>query len=222
METLNIVLDLAGTFVFALSGAMMGVRYRLDIFGVLVLSFAAANSGGILRDVLIGAIPPLAIQDWSYLVVSLLAGLITFFRYSHIDRLKSKLLLCDAVGLSLFAVAGANKAMAYELEPVPAIMLGMLTAIGGGIVRDLLVAEIPAVLRADFYALAALCGAAVVVVGNQWQLPSLPTSLMGGFLCFVLRYFAIRRNWRLPIARREVEAQMEQSVRPDEETCENP
>ncbi|XZE45544.1 trimeric intracellular cation channel family protein [Pirellulaceae bacterium SH467] len=206
METLNLILDFAGTFVFALSGAMMGVRYKLDIFGVLVLSFAAANSGGILRDVLIGSTPPRAIQDWRYLAVSLLAGLVTFFRYSKIDRLKSKLLLCDAVGLSLFAVAGANKALAFHLDPIPAIMLGMLTGIGGGMVRDLLVAEIPAVLRADFYALAALCGAAVVVAGNAWKLPSLPVSIAGGCLCFGLRYMAIRRNWRLPVAHGDEES----------------
>lgn len=178
----------------------MGVRRRLDIFGVLVLSYAAANAGGILRDLLIGAIPPVAINDWRYLAVSVLAGILTFYCNQHIDRLHSKVLLCDAVGLSLFAVAGTHKALAFDLGPVPAVMLGMLTGIGGGMVRDILVAEIPTVLKADFYALAALVGAVVVVIGHELDLPSFGPAVLGGFICFALRFLAIRRKWRLPIA----------------------
>lgn len=200
MVTFYLALDFAGTFVFALSGALTGVRQRLDVFGVLVLSFAAANSGGIIRDVLIGATPPVAINDWRYLAVSMLAGIVTFYRYPNIDRLRSPVLLCDAVGLALFAVAGTDKALAFHLGPVASIMLGMLTAIGGGIARDMLVAEIPTVLRADFYAIAALAGATVVVIGRELQLPSLAVAVVGGLICFGLRFLAIRRKWRLPIA----------------------
>lgn len=200
MLTFDLALDLAGTFVFALSGAMKGVRQKLDLFGVLVLSFAAASSGGILRDVLIGATPPVAISDWRYLAVSLLAGVVTFYRHPDIDRLRSPVLLCDAVGLALFAVTGTDKALAFHLGPVAAVMLGMLTGIGGGIVRDLLVAEIPTVLRADFYAVAALAGATIVVVGHELHLPSLAVAVLGGLTCFGLRFLAIRRKWRLPIA----------------------
>ena len=120
MTTLLSVLDLCGTFVFAISGATAGVRRRLDLFGVLVLAFVAANSGGITRDLLIGAIPPVAIYDWRYAAVSLLAGVIVFYGYRIIDRLKSPVLIFDAVGLALFSVAGAEKALDYGLQPAPA------------------------------------------------------------------------------------------------------
>jgi len=200
MENFNLALDLAGTFVFALSGALTAVKCRLDIFGVFVLSFLAGNSGGIIRDVVIGATPPLAINDWRYVAVSLLAGIVTFFRYSDVDRLKTPVLLCDAAGLALFAVEGTNKALAFHLGPMPAVLLGMLTGIGGGMARDVLVAEIPMVLRADFYAVAALIGAAVVVVGRKLDFSSTSAGLAGAVLCFGLRFLAIRRHWQLPNA----------------------
>ncbi|HEX2886855.1 trimeric intracellular cation channel family protein [Vineibacter terrae] len=201
MEVLLLVLDLIGTFVFALSGATAGVRRRLDLFGVLVLSFAAANSGGVVRDLLIGAVPPAAISDWRYLAVATAAGLITFYRAALIERLRNPVRVFDAAGLALFAVAGAHKALAFGLEPVMAAVLGMLTGIGGGIARDLLLAEVPLVLRAELYALAALAGAAVVVAGSLLQVP-LPLTLgLGAGLCFGLRLMAIRHGWRLPIAR---------------------
>src|SRR5437899_3255112 len=158
-----LVLELVGTFVFALSGATAGVKHRLDLFGVLVLSFAAGNSGGIVRDVMIGAYPPAAISDWRYIAVSMLAGLITFYWYRIINRLSSPVLVFDAAGLALFAVSGAGKALAFHAGPIAATLLGMLTGIGGGVVRDILVMEIPTVLRTELYAVAALIGAAVVV-----------------------------------------------------------
>src|SRR5579863_5890325 len=135
---LLLVLDLVGTFVFAISGATAGVRRRLDLFGVLVLSFVAGNAGGITRDVLIGSVPPAAISDWRYLAVSLLAGVITFYCYSPVDRLRSSVLVFDAAGLALFAVSGAQRGLAFELNPVMAALLGMLTGVGGGMTRDIL------------------------------------------------------------------------------------
>jgi uncharacterized membrane protein YeiH len=201
METLLLVLDLLGTFVFALSGAAAGVKHRLDLFGVLVLSYAAGNAGGITRDLLIGAVPPAAISDWRYLGVSLLAGIVTFWRPSIIDRLRSPVLLFDAAGLGLFAVAGTQKALAFGLTPVMAVLLGMLTGIGGGMTRDVLLAEIPTVLRADLYAVAALAGATVVVIGAALRLPSTTAvTIAGAVLCFGLRFVAIRRGWHLPVA----------------------
>jgi len=194
METLLLVLDLVGTFVFALSGAMAGVRHRLDLFGVLVLSFAAANTGGITRDLLIGAVPPAAISDWRYLAVSLLAGIVTFWRPSITARLRSPVLIFDAAGLALFAVAGTQKALVVGLNPIMAALLGMLTGIGDGMARDVLLAEIPTVLSADLYALAALAGAAVVVIGATFQLPSTAVTTAGAVLCFGLRFMAIRRG----------------------------
>jgi uncharacterized membrane protein YeiH len=199
--SLLLVLDLIGTFVFAISGAVAGVTRRLDLFGVLVLAFVAGNVGGITRDILIGAIPPATISDPRYLAVSLLAGVITFYWYSAIDRLRSPMLVFDAAGLALFAVSGAQKGLAFQLSPVMAALLGMVTGVGGGMMRDILLAEIPTVLRADLYAIAALAGAAVVVIGNLLHLPPTATTVVGALLCFGLRMMAIHRDWHLPIAK---------------------
>jgi uncharacterized membrane protein YeiH len=201
MVSLPYLLDLAGTLVFALSGAMAGVKHKLDVFGVLVLSFVAANAGGITRDILIGAVPPGAINDWRYLGVSLVAGIITFFCPSAIMQRWNPVLLFDAAGLALFAVSGAHKALVFGLNPVMATLLGMLTGIGGGMARDVLLAEIPTVLRADLYAVAALVGAAVVVIANILELPYDAAALVGAALCFGLRVLAIRSGWQLPIAK---------------------
>jgi len=198
-----LVLDLVGTFVFALSGGVAGVKERLDLFGVLVLSFAAASAGGIMRDLLIGAVPPATISDWRYLAVSLLAGLVVFFWYPVSERLRNlsdHVLVFDAAGLALFAVVGTQKALGYRLNPLMAALLGMLTGIGGGMLRDVLISEVPTVLRSELYAVAALAGAVVVVVGHVLNLPPTATAIAGAALCFSIRLFAIRRGWRLPVA----------------------
>jgi len=196
-----VVLDLCGTFVFALSGAMTGIRHRFDLFGVLVLSYAAGNIGGVTRDLLIGAVPPPGIADWRYILVPAIAGLVTFRWSSIIDRLRSPVLIFDAGGLGLFAVSGALKTLDFGLGPVTAMLLGMLTGIGGGMVRDVLANEPPAVLRGEIYAVAALAGAAVVVVGRSLHLPSALITIAGALLCFGLRLVAIRRQWQLPVPR---------------------
>lgn len=206
VNTLLVAFDLGGTFVFALSGATAGVKHRLDLFGVLVLSFAAGNSGGIARDVMIGAVPPAAITDWRYIAVSMLAGLITFYWYRIINRLSSPVLVFDAAGLALFAVAGAGKALAFHAGPVASTLLGMLTGIGGGMVRDVLVNEIPTVLRTELYAVAALIGATVMVGGRMLHVPTAPAAIAGAVLCFGLRFIAMRRGWQLPIARPQGES----------------
>jgi uncharacterized membrane protein YeiH len=198
-----LVLDLIGTFVFALSGAAAGVKERLDLFGVLVLSFAAASAGGIMRDLLIGAVPPGAISDWRYLAAAVLAGLIVFFWYPISERLpnlRNHVLVFDAAGLALFAVVGTQKALGYGLNPVMAALLGMLTGVGGGMLRDVLAAEVPAVLRSELYAVAALAGALVVVAGHVLNLPHTTMAIAGAALCFGIRLIAIRRGWRLPVA----------------------
>ncbi len=200
LGVLPVALDLGGTFVFALSGAAAAVKHRLDVFGALVLSLVAASSGGIARDVLIGAVPPAALEDWRYLAVSLLAGTIVLHWHSALERLRNPVQLFDGVGLALFAVSGAHKALAFHLGPLPAALLGMLSGIGGGMVRDLLVAKIPTVLRAEIYAVAALAGAAVVVIGNALGVPSAVATTAGALLCFGLRFMALRRAWRLPVA----------------------
>jgi uncharacterized membrane protein YeiH len=200
IETFVHIFDLGGTFVFAISGAVAAVNRRLDIFGILVLSFVAGNFGGIGRDLLIGAVPPAALTDGRYLLVSILAGLIVFFSYAGVGRLRNPVLLFDSAGLSFFAIAGAQKAIEYGLSPVMAALMGMLTAIGGGMTRDVLLAEIPHVLRSDLYAVAALAGASVVVVGDGLSLSYGVSALVGGALCFGLRFMAIRHGWHLPVA----------------------
>lgn len=200
MQSLLLSLDLVGTFVFALSGATAGVKRELDLFGVLVLSFAAASAGGIARDLLIGAVPPAAVSDWRYLAVATLAGLVTFFWYRPIDRLRNPVLIFDAAGLALFAVAGTQKALAFHLHPAMAALLGMLTGIGGGMARDILLSDVPTVLRSELYAVAALAGAIVTVLGYWAGLQSEGVAA-GLVLCFGLRLMAIFRGWRLPVAR---------------------
>ncbi len=198
-----LVLDLIGTFVFALSGAVVGVRRRLDIFGVLVISFAAASAGGITRDLLIGSVPPAAIRDWRYMAASVLGGLLIFIwfpRSQRSARVRNFVLLFDAAGLALFAVTGTQKALGYGLNPMTASLLGMLTGIGGGMMRDILVAEIPHVLRSDLYAVAALAGAVVVVIGHRLDVAPILAAVLGALICFGLRLIAIRRRWQLPIA----------------------
>jgi uncharacterized membrane protein YeiH len=194
-------LDLIGTFVFAIGGAASGVKSRLDVFGVIVLAFVAGNAGGMARDVLIGAVPPAAISNWRYIAASLIAAVATFLWHPSITRVQRIVVLFDAVGLATFAVAGTQKALAYDINPVAAALLGMLTGICGSMMRDVLVKEIPVVLRADFYAVAALAGAVIVVAGHLLHWPPVPTTIAAASVCFFMRLTAIRRGWRLPVVK---------------------
>jgi uncharacterized membrane protein YeiH len=198
IANLLLTLDLAGTAVFAISGAAVGVKHRLDVFGVCVLAFVAGNAGGMVRDVLIGAVPPVAFVGWLYVTVSLLAGVATFVWHPRLERLHTPILIFDAAGLGLFSVSGTQKALAFGANPLIAALLGMLTGIGGGMLRDVLVREVPTVLRKDLYALAALSGACVVVAGSLLQLPPTAATIGGAALCFAVRLVAIRRGWGLP------------------------
>ena len=147
---------------------------------------------------LIGAVPPASVSDWRYLAVSLIAGIVTFYWNSAVRRFRSPVLVFDGAGLAFFAVSGAQKAIAFGLGPVMAALLGMLTGIGGGMTRDVLLAQVPTVLRADLYAVAALAGAAVVVLGDIVRIPPSVAMVVGFVVCFGLRLMAIRRGWRLP------------------------
>lgn len=199
--TLLLALDLMGTFVFAISGAAAGVKSRLDVFGVSVLAFVAGNAGGVIRDVLLGSVPPAAISDWRYVAVSLVAGVATFLCwYPNVKRVQHVVLLFDAAGLGIFAVSGAQKALAYVVHPFAAVLLGMLTGIGGSMVRDVLVKRVPVVLRTEVYAIAALAGAAIVVAGHLLHWPPTATTISGAMLCIVMRLIALRRGWNLPVA----------------------
>lgn len=195
------VFDLVGIFVFALSGGVLAVRHRLDLFGVLVLAGVTAVTGGIARDVLIGAIPPAALADWRYLATAMLAGAVSFLWHGPIERMQNPVQVFDAGGLALFAVLGAAKALAFGLSPFAAILLGIITGIGGGIARDLLVVRTPVVLQqTELYAVAAMLGAGVVALAHAMELPQGPSMVVGALLCFGLRFGAIRRGWRLPVA----------------------
>ncbi|WP_435741432.1 trimeric intracellular cation channel family protein [Nocardioides sp. SYSU DS0663] len=197
MPTL-VVLDLVGIFVFAVSGGLVAVRKDLDLFGVLVLAGTTGLGGGFLRDVLIGATPPAALADWRYLLVPVGAGLLTFGYHPTLGRMERTVNVFDACGLAVFCVAGALKAYDVGLGPIPAALLGMVTAIGGGMVRDLLAGRVPVVFRGELYAIPALAGATAVVVGLELDLPRVGVALVGAATCLVWRLLAMWRGWQAP------------------------
>ena len=193
-------LELAGIFVFAISGALVAVRKHLDVFGVLVLAGATGLGGGFLRDVLIDATPPKALEDWRYLLVPVAAGLITFVFHPALGRMERVVNVFDAAGLGLFCVTGALKALEFGLGPVPAALMGMVTGVGGGMARDLLAGRVPVVFSSELYATPALAGAAWTVFAHTQGWPVAFVALPGVVLCFGWRVLAILRNWRAPIA----------------------
>jgi uncharacterized membrane protein YeiH len=198
--TLLLVLNLAGTFVFGLSGGLAGVRARLDAFGVVVLAVVVGLAGGITRDVLIG-IPPQTFRDWRYLAVAGGAGLVTFVGHPALVRLERPILILDAAGLALFCVTGASAALDHRLGAVEAIVLGAITGVGGGVLRDILVREIPVVLRAGLYAIPALVGAAIVVVASKLGTHDLAVPIVGAAACFLIRLAGIYFDLNVPQAR---------------------
>jgi uncharacterized membrane protein YeiH len=195
-----LAMDLIGVFVFGLSGGTLAVRHNLDLFGIVVLSTAAALAGGMFRDLLIGAAPPASFRDDRYLFTALGSGLVAFFFHGTINRLIKPVMVLDALGLGLFTVAGCTKALAFGLAPLPAVLLGVLTACGGGVVRDLLVAEVPRVLREEIYAVAALLGAILVVAGLKLGFPAQPVAVVGALAAFLLRVVSVLCGWSAPKA----------------------
>jgi len=196
--TVQVVLDLLGIFVFAITGALVAVRKDLDVFAVLVLAGTTGLGGGFLRDVLIDAAPPAALADWRYLLVPVVAGLVTFFFHPALGRLERIVNVLDAAGLSLFCVTGAVKALDYGLGPVPASLMGMVTGVGGGMLRDVLAGRVPMVFRGDLYATPALVGAAVAVAGLEAGLHLAVVAGPAAALCFGWRVLAMRRGWNAP------------------------
>jgi len=197
--TLILVLNLAGTFVFGLSGGLAGVRARLDLLGVIVLSFTVGLAGGIIRDLLIG-IPPATFRDGRYLAAAGTAGIVSFIAWPVLERVDRALTFFDALGLGLFCVTGASAALDHHLGPVQSIILGAITGVGGGVVRDLLLRQIPTVLRADLYAVPALLGATVLVVAHQAGSRSALFPLLAAVACVATRLIAVHYGLRLPIA----------------------
>jgi len=199
LARLLLLADLGGTFLFAIEGAMAAAQGGLDVLGLAVLAFATALGGGIIRDVLINATPPAAIRDWRYPATAFVGAACVFFLHGEIEQFpRDALTALDAVGLSLFAVAGAGKALAFRINPLIAVLMGTITGVGGGTVRDVLLAQIPTVLRADIYATAAAAGALVVVVGAALRLNPTVAAILGGLVCFALRMAAFTLHWNLP------------------------
>lgn len=166
---LQLALDLVGVFAFALSGGLVAVKKRLDLFGVLVLAGAAALGGGVLRDLLIGALPPVGISDWRLLTSALVAGLVTFLYHPGVERISRFVRVLDAAGLAVFAIGGSLKALGAGMDPLTSVIVGGITAVGGGIVRDVLAGQVPEVLRREMYALPALLGAALIVTAHHFD-----------------------------------------------------
>ena len=194
------VLDLAGTFVFAISGAAAAKQRGMDLFGICAIAFTVACGGGIIRDLCIGAIPPAGLTNWHYLAAAILATGMTIGLYPFVQRVNHPVLFFDALGLSLFAVTGAQKALAYGHNGEVAVLLGITTAVGGGVLRDILLNRVPVILAKEIYASAALVGALIVVLGNYLKWLSADwTSIVALIACFTLRLLALRYHWNLPV-----------------------
>jgi uncharacterized membrane protein YeiH len=200
-DRLLLVADLTGTFLFGLEGARTAIAHDLDLLGVMVLAFSTALVGGVIRDLLIGDAPPAALRDWRYPATAFLAGSVVFFLHRAVQAIPgSSIIVLDAAALSLFAVAGTRKALDFEINPFIAVLLGTITGVGGGTIRDIFLAQIPAVLRTDIYATAALFGSIVMVIACKLRLRSTLSALLGGFACFLLRIVAVWQHWNLPKA----------------------
>ena len=198
--TLILVLNLAGTFVFGISGGLAAVRARLDLLGVIVLAAVVGLAGGITRDLLIGT-PPATFRDWRYLAVTAAAGLLCFFASPALERVPRSVLVFDAIGLGLFCVTGATKALDFGVGPVPAALLGAITGVGGGMLRDVLLREVPTVLRSDLYAVPALLGATVLVAAQAGGSTDPVFPVLGALVCIAVRLVGIRFGISVPVAR---------------------
>src|SRR3954447_21275376 len=195
-----LALDLLGTFAFALNGALTALRVaRLDIVGVVTLGMITALGGGIIRDVLLGALPPATFSDWRYLAVAAAGGLIAFTFGRHLQRLNRLITVLDAAGLSLFSVTGAGKALGLGLGPAQAVILGAITGVGGGTLRDVLVRQIPSVLSSGLYAIPALIGATAIVVVTELNLYGLTTAVGAAALCFGIRMIGVHYSLDAPM-----------------------
>jgi len=199
--TLLLVLDLLGVAVFAASGALAAVHAKLDVFGVVVLAVVTAIGGGVVRDVLLGITPPSSLTQWPYLVVPAVVALLVFRWHPAVARLRRAVQLADALGLALFVTTGTSVALATGAPAVTSALVGVITGIGGGVLRDVLLREIPTVLRREVYAVAAALGAAVVVLGDRLGLPPGPVAPAAAALVAGVRVLALWRHWNVPVAR---------------------
>ena len=194
-----LVLDLLGTFAFALNGALTAVRHAaVDVVGVMVLGLLTAVGGGIIRDLLLGAVPPASFVDWRYLAVAAAGALLVFLFSQRLSRFGNPIDIMDAAGLSLFAVTGATKALELGAGPAQAAILGTITAVGGGTLRDVLVQRIPGVLTTGLYAIPALVAATLVGVASVIGLQRAPVAVTAAAVCFAIRMIGLRLGWNAP------------------------
>ncbi|NWA04854.1 trimeric intracellular cation channel family protein [Pseudomonas gingeri] len=199
VEHVVLVADLVGTAVFAIEGAVSAMRSGLDLLGVMVIAFIVALGGGVTRDLLIGATPPNAVRDWRYPALAFAMGLLAFVFHAQVFNLSTSLLiLLDTAGLALFAVAGAQKALNFGISPFVAMLMGTITGVGGGVVRDIVLARIPLVLQADLYATSAFTGAAVLIITRRLGVPPVVAALLAGAACVALRLLSLSGGWQLP------------------------
>lgn len=199
-EPITLALNLMGTFAFGLSGGILAVRKQMDLFGVLVLAVSTGLGGGIMRDVILGHTPPATFSDWRYLASAGLAGLLVFVSFSRVVHHGRFITAFDAVGLSIFTVTGTTIALDAGLGPAPAALLGMLTGVGGGVLRDVLAAEVPLIFRSEIYAVASMLGAIIIIIAIQTGVSGVPAEIVAAVATFVLRMLSVRRGWRIPIA----------------------
>jgi uncharacterized membrane protein YeiH len=198
-NTLLFAADMAGTLLFAIEGAKAAITGNLDLLGLMVLAFSVALGGGIFRDLLIGAIPPSSLRDWRYSAMAFTGAAIAFLSHRFVQGIPGEVfMLLDAAALALFAVAGTEKALLYQTHPFIAVLLGTVTGVGGGTVRDIFLARVPNVLRSDIYATAAMAGATVMIAGRKLKLPPAWAAISGGAVCFTLRVVSVLRHWNLP------------------------
>lgn len=201
MGNMSEILDLAGIFVFALSGALMGVRKRLDVVGMAVIAEMTALGGGVVRDLILN-VRPAAFESLGYVLVPLAATVVVFYWHPHVARVMPAVLVLDAAGLGLFCAVGTEKALVYGLSPLHAALLGVTTAVGGGMLRDVLSGEIPTLLYdRQLYAVPAMVGSALMAALSTSGLHGWPATLAAALLAFALRIAAMRLNWRAPLAR---------------------
>ena len=205
--TLLFAFDLAGTFVFAANGAITGLEAaRLDIVGMVTLGMVTALGGGIVRDILIGALPPATFRYWPYLAVAAGGALLAFFFSRELRRFALPIQLLDAAGLSLFCVTGATKSLQYGLGAAPAVILGAVTGVGGGTIRDVLVRRVPTVLTSGLYAVPALAGAVIAVIAVRTGVYGIPAAMGAALACFMIRAVGIRYHLNAPVPREAREA----------------
>ncbi|WP_412539738.1 TRIC cation channel family protein [Longispora sp. K20-0274] len=201
MESLLlVVLDLVGVAVFAASGGSAGVAKRLDLFGVGFLGLVSSLGGGVFRDLVINAAPPLAFADWRYATVAVVASVAIFWLHPQLNRLRRTVLVLDAAGLGLFTVTGTLKALSAGVPPAGACLIGMITGIGGGMLRDVFTGEIPVVLRKEVYALASLAGAIVITVASRLHWGSPAITIGAAVLVSGLRLVFVKSSWQVPVA----------------------